>query len=149
MGMVIHVADIESSIREFPNGVYEAKVTEAKYDVSKKTNDTMIVLKLEIYHPVHGTASIRDWLPPSFPAKCFAFYLALNDWTRDQVDTDDIELPEPPDLVGAEILVQLGEQESKTDGKMYKTLIGPWYYPLSRAAELLDTEDDPFAPAAD
>lgn len=146
MGMIVDVSNVESNIQEFANGIYEAKVVAAKYDVSKSSNDTMIVLQIEIYHPSYGSAKLRDWLPPSFPAKCLNFFMALNDYSREDVaEMVEVEIPEPQELVGAEILIQLGEQENKQTGKVYKSIVGPWYYPLSRAGELLGGDEDPFS----
>lgn len=92
----------------------------------------MVAMELELYHPSVGTATIRDTLPISFPAKVKAFWMALNDLSPEQIAGEPNVAIEPEELVGAQFIVQLGEQENKQTGKVYKSIVAPWYYPLSR-----------------
>ena len=80
--MIVDVSQVESSIRDFPNGPVEATVREAKLDVAKSSGNQMVVMKLEIYHPSVGSATITDRLPAAFPAKVKAFWKAVNDFTE-------------------------------------------------------------------
>jgi hypothetical protein len=144
---VVDLSNVGADIRNFPDGVYEASIKSAKLDVSKRTANTTLAMEIEIYSPVHGTAVLRDWLSPAFEAKVKHFWVALNDLTEEQVAASPVVELNPPDLVGAQLLVKLGEQENKETGKVYKSLVGPWYYPLSRATDLLladEEADKPF-----
>ena len=138
---VVDTSGVESHISEFPVGPIEATVKSAKPDVSKK-GGAMLVLELTIYHPAHGEATIKDWLPQSFPAKVKAFWMAINDFTQEQMADNPVVEINPPDLIGAQLILQLGEQENEQDGKTYKRIVAPWYYPISRA-DLLAGEDAP------
>lgn len=129
--MVVDISDVQASIRDFPNHAVEAEVKSAKRGLSQ-THNLKVDLELEIYHPDVGTAIIRDNLPAAFPAKVKAFWMAINDLTsEDMAEQTQVEI-DPAALVGARLIVQLGEQESKTNGKIYKTIVAPWYYPTSR-----------------
>lgn len=134
---VVDISGVQSDIRSFEDGVYEAKIEKVEHDVSASGNP-MLRLNLEIYSEEHGTASVRDFLPEAFPAKVKSFWQAVNDFTAEEMaEQDKVEI-DPDALPGATFLIQLGDQENKTTGKVYKTLTPPWYYPLSRASELLD-----------
>jgi hypothetical protein len=127
-------AGVESNIREFPNGPVEAIVKSAMSDVSRKGNP-LIRLELEIHDPNVGTATLRDTLPQGFPAKAKAFWIAVNDFAPEEVADLKVDI-DPDTLVGAQLIIELGEKESNLDGKLYKQVSPPWYYPLSRAEEL-------------
>lgn len=139
---VVDTTGVETHISEFPLGPIEATVHSVKADVSKK-GGAMLVLELKLYHPDHGEAIMKDWLPQSFPAKVKAFWMAINDFTQEQMNANPVVEINPPDLVGAQLIIQLGEQESEQDGKTYKRISPPWYYPISRADLLSAGEDAP------
>jgi hypothetical protein len=129
-------------VSNFPNGVYPAKVASAKLDVSGAGNP-MIVVELELYHPELGSGTIRDFLVPSFASKVKAFWQAVTGATNEEMqlpENQNVEI-DPDELVGAELLVQLGEQENAEDGKTYKSLVGSWYFPASRS-DLITFEYD-------
>lgn len=138
---VVDISDVTADIRTFPPGVYEATVEDPKTDVSKKGNP-LIKFNLRVYSPKHGEAVIFDNLPSAFPAKVKAFWLAFNDWTEDDMaDMSEVEIDDVNDLDGAQILIQLGDQENKQTGKVYRTVVSPFYYPISRI-DLLDLDDE-------
>ena len=147
-GMVIDVSGVTANLGQFPNGVYEARVTAAKLDIAQSSGEPVIKLEWEIYHPELGNATIRDTLPSKFPAKCKAFYQAVSDLSHEDMQDpshQQIEL-DPDELIGAECLVQLGEREgTANDGskRMYKSIVGSWYFPSSRQ-DLIGYEDTPF-----
>lgn len=140
---VVDVSGVEGSVRDFPNGPLEATVKEAKLDVAKSSGNQMVVMKLEVYHPSVGTAVITDRLPSAFPAKVKAFWKAVNDFTEEEIAANPQVEIDPPSLIGAQLIVQLGTKENKDTGATYKDITPPWYYPLSRAAELLGENDPP------
>jgi len=135
--MIVDISNVQASIRDFPNHAVEAKVISAKRGLSQAGN-MKVDLELEIYHPDVGTAVVRDNLPSAFPAKVKAFWMAINNFTQeDMADQEKVEI-DPAALVNAQLIVQLGEQESKKDGKIYKTIVAPWYYPIDRTDVLAD-----------
>jgi hypothetical protein len=134
--LTIDLSNAGGSIRDFPVGVYEAEVIKADLEVSKGTGNPMITLELEIHHPTMGSTTLRDWLPVSFPSKVKSFWVAAMNYTAQQAAEalsrgSEVEL-DPAELVGVQILVQIGEKESTNDGKMYKGVVPPFYYPVSR-----------------
>lgn len=146
-GLSVNLAGVESGLRDFPVGVYPARITKAELDVSKNTGQPMIVVWLEIHHPMLGSGTLRDWLVVTFPAKIKTFYQAVNNYTAQELAeavnrNPDIEL-DPQELVGAELLVQIGEEPSQNDpSKLYKKVVSPFFYPVSRSDLLAWMEDD-------
>lgn len=138
---VVDVSQVEANLRSFPDGPVEATVKKVTPDVSKK-GGTMLSLELEIYHPSVGSATIKDWLPASFPAKVKAFWMAVNDMTEEEIANDPLLKIEPEGLIDATLILQIGDQENKGDGKVYKQVVAPWYYPISRH-DLLSTDGAP------
>lgn len=135
--LTIDLSNAGGSIRDFPVGVYEAEVIKAELEVSKNTGNPMITVELEIHHPTMGSTTLRDWLPMSFPSKVKTFWMAANNFTpQDAAEalakSSEVEL-DPTELVGIQLLVQIGERESVADGKTYKGVVPPFYYPLSRS----------------
>lgn len=140
---VVDISDVTADIRTFKPGVYEATVEDPKADVSS-TGNPMIKMKLRVYHPDLGEAVISDTLPAAFPAKVKAFWMAYNDFTEeDLAGVNEVAIDNEKDLEGAQILIQLGDQENKQTGKTYRTVVAPWYYPVSRQDLLLPEEDLP------
>lgn len=138
---VVDISDVTADIRNFPPGVYEATVENAKPDVSQ-TGNPLIRMDLRVYSPKHGEAILKDNLPAAFPAKVKAFWMAYNDWTEEDIaDVKEVEIDDVSELNGAQILIQLGDQENKTNGKTYRTVVSPFYYPISRL-DLLDLENE-------
>jgi len=146
-GLSVNLANVENRADGFPDGVYSARVKDAKLDVSTNTGNPMIVLQLEIFHPTLGTASIRDWLVASFASKVKAFYQAVNNFSAQEL-ADDIARDSEPELnptemIGAEVLVQIGDRPSKADPtKIFKNVVAPFYFPISRMDLLTWQEDD-------
>lgn len=141
MSFVVDISSVEPRIQDFPDGVYEATITNPRLDVSKKGNP-VINMDLVIYHPNLGEAVVKDSLPSAFPRKVRAFWMAFNDLTAEEIaGQQTVEIENPSDLEGGQILVQLGTQENKETGRTYKSIVAPWYYPLSRAADLLGESD--------
>lgn len=141
---VVDISSVQANIRDFPDGVYEAQIKSAKMDVSEKSQQPMLVMDLELYSPTHGTATIKDFLPEAFPAKVKQFWQALNDFTAEEMANEPEVDIDPEALPGAQVLIQLGEQENPRNGKVYKNVTPPWYYATSRAADLLNLEGEPF-----
>jgi hypothetical protein len=142
---VVDISKVEASLRDFPNVPVEAKIVSADLDVAKSSGAPIIRLEFEIYHPDVGTTTIRDVLPHNFPAKVRAFWMALNDFTPEQMQNQSKVEINPLELVGASMIVQLGERENPATGKIYKSVVSPWYYPLSRVDVLsLGREERPF-----
>ena len=146
-GLSVNLANVETRADGFPDGVYSARVLDANLDVSKASGNPMIVLQLEIYHPQLGTATLRDWLVPTFASKVKSFYQAVNNFTAQELADDLARDSEPeidPDqLKGAEVLVQIGEKASQQDpSKMFKNVVAPFYFPLSRMDLLAWQEGD-------
>jgi len=139
---VVDTSKAESFIGDFPLGPTEATVTSVKADISKK-GGAMLVLELQLYHPSVGSATLKDWLPESFPSKVKAFWMAINDFTHEQMAANPVVEINPPDLVGAQLIVQIGEQEDEKEKKTYKKIVAPWYYPISRVDLLAAQEDTP------
>ena len=138
---VVDTSSVDAFIGDFPLGPAEATVMSAKPDVSKK-GGAMLVLELQLYHASVGSVTIKDWLPSSFPSKVKAFWMAINDFTHEQMAENPVVEINPPDLIGAQLIVQIGEQENAESGKTYKKIVSPWYYPISRL-DLLAGEDAP------
>lgn len=147
MSFVVDISSVESNISQFPNGIYPARVRKAELDVAKSSGNPIIRMELAVYSDIYGEATLRDTLPAAFPAKVKAFWQAYNDFTPEEIaQHPEVNIADPADLVGAEFLIQLGEQENKATQKTYKTVVAPWYYPMSRAMDLLgDVEDSPIA----
>lgn len=146
-GLSVNLANVETSAEGFPNGVYSARIMKAELEISKTSGNPMIVVQLEIYHPQLGTASIRDWLVASFPSKMKSFYQAVNNFNAQQLADDLARNSEPeidPDeLIGAEMLVQIGEKPSQMDpNRMFKNVVAPFYFPISRMDLLAWQEGD-------
>ena len=121
--------------------MYEATVENVKSDVSK-TGNPMLKFNLRIYSPTLGEAVIKDNLPMAFPAKVKAFWMAFNDFSEEDLSgVKEVAIDNVQDLEGAQILVQLGDQENKESGKVYRTVVAPWYYPTSRG-DLLPLDED-------
>lgn len=139
---VVDISSVQAPIQEFPNGPVEAQVAKAELDVAKSSGNMMLRIEFEIYHPDHGTATLRDFLPVTFPAKVKAFWQALNDLTAEQMAEQPEVNIDPDEIVGSQLIIQLGEQEGN-NGKLYKNVSSPWYYPLSRATDLLDYIETP------
>jgi len=158
-GMVIDLTETSANVSNFPNGVYEAKVVEAEMTIAQSSGDPMVNLRWEIHHPDLGNAVIRDNLPFNFAEKVKAFWLSANDMTEQEFQQikstnpsqlKDVEI-NPPELIGIEMLVQVGEQEGRDkvtkqpNGKIYKNIVGSWYFPASRTDLLTwDNGDEPF-----
>lgn len=138
---VVDVSQVEADIRSFPDGPVEATIKTVTPDVSKKGNN-MLVLEVELYHPAVGSVTTRDWLPSNFPAKVKAFWMAVNDFTEEQIAADPQLKIEPDELKGAQLIVHLGLDEDKETKKVYKKIVPPWYYPISRT-DLLSTDGAP------
>jgi hypothetical protein len=147
--LTIDLSGATGSIRDFPVGVYEAEVVKAELEVSRNTGNPMITIELEIHHPTMGSTTLRDWLPVSFPSKVKSFWVAAMNYTPQQAAEalsrgSEVEL-DPTELIGTQLLVQIGERESTSDGKTYKGVVAPFYYPASRF-DLVnwDNEQRPF-----
>ena len=138
---IVDTSQAESFIGDFPLGPVEATVVSCKSDVSKK-GGAMLVLELELFHESVGKATLKDWLPASFASKVKAFWMAVNDFTHEQMAANPVVEINPPDLIGAQLIVQIGEQEDETTKKVYKKIVAPWYYPISRL-DLLAGKDAP------
>ena len=139
-----NLSDIKQSIRDWEPGVYEAVISNARVDIAKSSGDPMLVFDLTLYSPVHGEITITDRLPSGFPAKGKAFWKAFNDYEdEDLAGVELITIENPAELEHGEILVQLGDQEDKRTGKMYRQVVAPWYYPTSMAPMLLGGDDLP------
>jgi hypothetical protein len=139
-GMVFNVSDVPADISSFPNGIYEAVIKEAKTDVAD-SGDTFIILTLELYHPTLGTARTWDRFYPNSTWKAKCLWMALMDWSEEEmVANPEFELV-PEQLKGAQVLVKLGEKEGKKDKKIYKNIVPPFYFPTSRI-DLLPLPDD-------
>jgi len=146
-GLSVNLADVKTYASEFPNGTYSARILKADLEVSQNTGNPMIVLELEIYHPKLGSATMRDWLVPAFARKMKAFYQAINNFDAqelaDSIARDAEPEINPSELVGAEVIVQVGEGTSKTDPtKVYKNIVAPFYFPITRMDLLNWQEDD-------
>lgn len=143
---VVDTSQVQANLGSFPPVPVEAKVLSVKSDVSKK-GGSMLVLELGIYHPDVGEATIKDWLPSSFPAKVKAFWMAINDLTEADMASAPVVEINPPDLIGAQLIVVLGREEGKDpntgqpNGKVYTKIVSPWYHPISRV-ELLPVPAD-------
>ena len=137
----VDISNIAADIRTFPNAALEAKVLSAELDVARSSGAPLIRLEYEIYHPTAGTTKLRDTLPSNFPAKVKSFWMAVNDFSAEEMAEQPKVDIDPDTLVGATIIVQLGEQENKESGRVYKTVVAPWYYPISRV-DLLEISDD-------
>lgn len=155
MGMVVDLKNTSTRISEFPAGYYEAKVVKAEMAIAASSGDPMVNLQWEIHHPELGNAVLRDNLPYNFPDKVKSFWLAANEMTEQDFqqakaeDPDSLEVEiNAPDLVGLEMVIQVGDVEGKTNGqpngKMYKNVVGAWYFPASRAGDLVEWADTPF-----
>jgi len=146
-GLSVNLANVETRADAFPNGVYSARITKADLEVSQNTGNPMIVLQLEIYHPTIGTATVRDWLVPSFASKIKAFYQAINNFGAQELADSLARDPEPeldPDeMVGGELLVQIGDSKPNDKGMVYKNVVAPFYFPSSRMDLLAWQEDAP------
>lgn len=144
-GFVVDISKVPSDLRNFPNGNAEATVKEAKLDVAKESGNPLVRMVLTLYHPSVGEVTMNDTLPIKFPAKIKSFWMAINDLTEQQaLEAPEVDLSEPGNLVGAQFIVAIGEQEGKDrqgnlTGRMYKTIVPPWYYPISRT-DLLNYE---------
>lgn len=120
--LTVDLSAVESDIRDFPDGAVEAEITEASLEVSKKGN-AMIALRFKVFHPEHGTATVRDWLVPSFANKVAKFVKAFNGLTQEELKAyENVDL-DPTELKGGRMIVVLG-----TDDNGYKTIAPPWYF---------------------
>lgn len=143
--LTINLANVQGNIRSFPDGVYAARVTDAKLDVSS-TGNPMIAMELEIHHPTLGSATIRDWLSAGFASKGQAFYQAVSGMTVQQLADQlarnpDIDI-DPDDIIGAELLVNIADKPARNDpSKVYKNVVEPFYFPFSRV-DLLAWQDN-------
>lgn len=135
MTFVVDISNVPQPIGEFPNGPVEATIAEAKLDVVEANGNPIIRLIWDIYHPDVGVGRLFDSLPSAFPAKAKAFWQALNDFTSEEMmEQANIEL-NAPELVGAQMIVHLGEKEAKQGkhkGELFKQVVSPFYYPISR-----------------
>lgn len=121
----VDLSKATSNLSEWPNEFVEATVDDAKIDISKSSGEPMLVLELEVYHPDHGSAKIRDYLPSGFESKSKAFYQAFNRLSNEEVNAEtEIDI-DPDNLTGGTVIVKLGEQE--VNGKIYKRIDAPWY----------------------
>ena len=129
---VVDISNIPANIQDFPAGAVEATILSAKMDVSKEKGNPLIRLEWEVYHPAVGTAILKnDTLPSAFPAKVKAFWQALNAFTNeDMADQPEAQI-DPDALVGAQLILQIGPKES-SNGKVYTSVLTPWYYPITR-----------------
>lgn len=147
MSLIIDLNDVKAFANEFPDGPIMARIDVAKLDIAKGSGAPMIVVDFEIYHPDHGTATIRDWIVASFPNKVRNLWIALNNFSTEEYNQfmeesgGHLELT-PETLHEAEFIINLGPKEY-TDGKTGEKRVGkeispPWYYPASRV-DLLET----------
>ena len=149
MGMIIDLTKTQTNISTFPDGMYEAKVVKAEMKIAKSSGDPMVDLNWEIHHPELGNAVLRDNLSYNFPDKVKSFWLAANEMTEQDFqqakaenpnDLENVEI-NPEEMIGLEMVIQMGEVEGKTNGqpngKMYKNVVGSWYFPASRAESLV------------
>lgn len=132
-----------TSIRDFPDGPVEATINNATLDVSKTSAAPMIRLEFTVYHPDHGEATLKDTLPSLFPAKVQAFWQAFNRLSKEELKNESAADIDPADLVGASLIVVLGESTNEKTGKTYKQVDYPWYYADDRV-DVLEYEDTPF-----
>lgn len=135
----VDVGNVGTNIKQFPNGVYYAVIEEPEFKLSKK-NNLMLAFKLRIYHQDYGEAVIYDNLPVNAPFKVKPFWLAFNNWTEEEflANGTAVEIDDPSIIDGAEILVQIGDQEDKATQKVYKSVVSPYYFPVSRKDDLLN-----------
>lgn len=138
MSMVFDFNDVSVGIKNFPNGPTEAIVKMAKSDVSQ-TGNPVLRLEFEIYHPEYGTAILKDNISPKFKSKALAFWAAVNDMTLEELIGTEVDV-DPKGLKGAQLILQLGEKVSDFNGKTYKEVVDPFFFPLSRAADLFGEE---------
>lgn len=139
------LSQIEANKSDFPNGPVEATIKEAKATVSKNSGNPQIELLFEIYHPDVGVATIRDWLPFTFPRKVGHFWAAYNNMTIEEVRAGGAIDIDPDELVGATLLLNLGEEEGtlKSGEKaMFKQIVSPWYFSDTRTDLLPYMQDD-------
>lgn len=134
----VDLSNLKTPIWQFPNGPIEATIVSAKVDVAASGNPKLAI-EWEVYHPEVGTATLYDNLPSvGFDAKVAAFWMALNELTPEDIQASPKIDIDPGGLRGAQMIVQLGEQERKDKpGTTRKSVVAPWYYPISKAAELL------------
>lgn len=135
--MTVDLSKVGTPIQSFPNGVYHARVDEASLDIAESSGAPIINMQLTIYDEDLGEGQLRDSLPSKFPAKCKAFWQAVNGFSAEDMkrpENSNVEF-DADALVGATLLVQLGEREGtnkKGEKTMYKQAVGAWYFPESR-----------------
>ena len=145
-----------NDVRDFPAGPIEAKILDAKVEVSKVGNP-MITLDLEVIHPEYGTALLKDWLVDNFPGKVAKFWQAFNHLTPEEWEEMNKEKRneknggvlddntagesakteiETTDLIGASIIVVLGETTTTPEGAQRKNVAPPFYFADTELDEL-------------
>lgn len=145
--LVVDLSGVQCDIRDFPDGPVEATIKSAKYDISERSGQPMIVVQFEIFHPEVGSSEIRDFLVASFPRKIKGFWQALNNYSVEEMkEQANVEI-DPLTLEGAQLILVLGmrEKQDKEGNKvMRKDIVAPWYYPAERTDLLPYLNDAPF-----
>ncbi len=146
--LTVDISNINPDLSMFPNGVYEAQVLTADLEISKNSGNPMITLQLEFHHPKLGSGVVKDWLSPGFKSKIKSFWMAANGFDHEQAvealrSGGEIDL-DPDELVGVQLLINLGEQEGRNDpSRMFKTVVAPFFFPVNRKDLLTWQEGEP------
>lgn len=136
---------VSTDLNEWPNGWYFARIKEAEMDVSKSSNQLMMVITWELHDENLGTGTVKDYITANSDfgqRKAKALITAVNDIAPEDVGAFVAENPQvrltPEYMQNKECLVNLGKQPGRNnDGRMFATISGTGYAPLSSAEDLL------------
>lgn len=136
---------VSSDINEWPIGWYFARVKGAEMDISKSTNNPMMVIEWELHDENHGTGTLRDYITANSDfgqRKAKALITAINDINPEDIGAFVAENPTvrltPEYVINQECLVNLGKQPGRNDPtRMFAQVSGIGYAPLSSAETLL------------
>lgn len=138
------LSQIKADIRDFPDGAYYARVVNAEPDVSKTSGNPMLVITFEVSSEEWGQGEIREYLTANNDfgrRKAKVLAAALADVPANQVaewakENQTITFA-ARDLIGGELIIHIADQERKETGKVYKSIVNPFYSALSEAEEIL------------
>lgn len=143
-GFRVDLGDVQDfgALNTFPDGVYAARIDEAKFDVNGAGN-LSLNMKLELFSETLGTARCTWNISSAAKFMLKPFWIAINDLTPEEFAANpEADIEDPERLVGTELLVQLGTKgwtDSKTgEARTSKNIVAPFAYPLSRYQELAD-----------